>query len=83
MGAEPVASSLFRLLRGNFARSPFDAPALGARVAQLSVHGLRQQQRLQVLAGVGLAEPPKHLWLVAGLYPAFHTSTLAPAVNRS
>ena len=40
-----ASSSLYRLLRGNFARSLFDAPALGARVAQprdLSAHGLRQ-----------------------------------------
>ena len=35
----------YPLLRGNFARCAFDAPALGARVAQLrdlAVHGLRQ-----------------------------------------
>ena len=45
-----------------------------------------QQQRLQVVAGVGLAEPPEHLRLVAGLdghHLAFHTSTLAPVVRRS
>ena len=69
----PVPRSGARPARSAAGVRPAPPPVLGSASATAA-------------AGYRLAEPPEHLRLVAGFnghHLAFHTSTLAPVVNRS